>query len=107
MTIPRLGSSAHSNIRTAPSSRVAVDFPFGHARPAGQVHVKHGAAAGRIREVHRAAEPGDDLPHDAQPQAGAALAARVGGVGLREFVEHVRPKIGRNSRTVVAHADAD
>src|SRR6202011_3842873 len=82
---------------------VAIDLPFGHAIAPGQIHVKHGASAGRIEKINRAAEPGDDLLDDAQAKTGAALAARVGRVALREFLEHVRPKIGRDAGAVIAH----
>jgi hypothetical protein len=35
------------------------------------------ATARRIAEAHLAAEPGHDLLHDAQPEAGAALPRTV------------------------------
>ena len=65
---------------------------IGNLLPSGQIDVEEGAAALRILEADRAAQPGDDLLDDAEPEPGAAFAARVGGVGLREFLEYVRRK---------------
>ena len=52
------------------------------------VEVEFSAAAGGVPEADLAAEPHDDLLDDAQPEAGAALLAALGGIGLRELLEN-------------------
>lgn len=48
----------------------------GLAPPARQIDVKNRAAAGRIGKGHLAVKPLDDLLHDAEAEAGAALRTR-------------------------------
>ena len=75
-------------------------------RPTGQFDVEGGAAADRILEANRSAEPRDDLLDDAETEPGAALLSCIAGVGLGEFFEHTRSKFSRDAVAVVADRDA-
>ena len=92
-----------------PSAGASAVGEIGHGASArhGQIDVEHGAAARRIGKANLAVEAADDLLDDAQAQAGAAFLARVGIVGLREFLEHARPELVRNPGPVIAHRQTD
>ncbi len=95
---------AEQNAGVVRSAR-SVDFAGGDLCPVGQFDKKLGTAAVGVRKTDGAAESRDDLARDAQPEAGATLLPRVGGLGLCEFLEDARPEILRDARAVIAHCD--
>ena len=56
----------------------------------------------RGAHIEHAAHQLDQAPRDREPQAGAAIAPRDRGVGLRERVEDERALVGSQARTGVA-----
>ncbi len=65
------------------------------------------ASAGRVGKAHRAAKSIDDLLHDAEAQAGAALLPCVRGIGLRKSLEDARSELDWNAGTAIAHRKTD
>jgi hypothetical protein len=74
--------------------RFEIDCHAGHMLPAGQLDVKDRSAAGRISKAHLAAEPVNDLLHDAETKPGAALLPCVCGIGLGESLKDARLEVG-------------
>ncbi len=74
----------------------------------GQRHLHAEGAALALDAVDRdrATHQGHQLAADRQAQAGTAVAARGGGVGLLELLEQARQRIGRDADAGVAHGEA-
>src|SRR5438876_1196543 len=75
------------------------------ADDAGQDDAEAAAAPERAGDLDRAAEPGDELLHDVEPEAHAAVAARRRAVHLAEHVEDDRQVLGADADARVAHLD--
>src|SRR5438876_996256 len=75
------------------------------ADDAGQDDAEAAAAPERAGDLDRAAEPGDELLHDVEPEAHAAVAARRRAVHLPEHVEDDRQVLGADADARVAHLD--
>src|SRR5476649_1606039 len=78
-----------------------------HAVGQRQLEREGAADAGRADDVDGAAHQLDQLAADRQSQTGAAVAPRGGGVGLLEFLEQARDRIGGDADAGVADAEAD
>src|ERR1700685_2899706 len=69
--------------------------------------MKDRAAIARVGKAHFATEPVDDLLDDAEAKSGTALLPVVSGIGLSKFLEDERLEVDWDTRTVVAHRNAD
>ena len=72
---------------------------------AGKIDVEKSFRRRARRRINLAIHAHDDLPHNAEAEAGAGLMASIPGIGLREFFENPRLEVGRNTGAVVAHGD--
>src|SRR6266850_3832527 len=78
----------------------------GRSGMAWQLEPEGGAAAVAVLEADASLHHLDQALANGEPEAGAALLPRSGGIGLVEAAEHARPEGLRDARSAVVHADA-
>src|SRR5665648_964391 len=89
------------------ASRFGGALNFGAMFPVWEIDMEDGAAATGVFKAHLAAEPRDDLLHDTESEAGAALLPCVRGVGLRKLLEDPGLEVVRNATASVPHGYTD